>query len=124
MKGLEKMKQKNAISLSEYIEDFWFVRKKHDVKLSTFIRYQCLYKRITAALGSCQLNQISPCDIYCFYDNLHEAKSENSSYMPTEDCVRILKLRYTRPEIQMFGIGMGTVDALRAGKPVAKKNGF
>lgn len=121
MKGLAKMERKNEITLSEYIEDFWILRKKHDVKFSTLVRYQCLSKRIKAALGDRQLNQISPCDVYCFYDNLHEAKSESSVYVPTEDCVRILKLKYTRPQIHTFGIGMGTVDALRAGKPVVKK---
>ena len=108
------------ITLENYIVKHWLPRKNHEVKISTYMRYSGLTRRINAALGSEKLRDISVMDIYSSYDDLREAKSEQITFTPNETCRRLLKDGYTRPEtVRLTGMGMGTVDSLRAGKDVS-----
>lgn len=114
------MEIRKDILIGEYINKVWLPRKKHELKASTYARYLGLSKRTLAALGSIEMNKLTPQDVYCFYDNLHESKSELTTFVPNEVCIRLLKQNYTRPETAKLGhIGLGTVDALRAGKQVS-----
>lgn len=113
------MKIGENIPLSQYITAFWLPRKKNEVKISTYTRYVGLSQRIIEYLGMIPMGELSPADAYYFYDELRECHSLHKSYKPTQECVRILKTHYTRPVIaHIAGVGMGTVDALRAGKKV------
>lgn len=108
------------ITLENYIVKHWLPRKNHEVKISTYMRYSGLTRRIIAALGNKKVRDIKVMDIYSFYDDLREAKSEQITFTPNETCRRLLKGGYTRPEtVRLTGMGMGTVDALRAGKTVS-----
>lgn len=113
-------KIKCNITLREYITSYWLPRKAHELKISTYTRYVGLSQRIIECLGSCELRQLTVYSVYEFYDNLHESKSEHETFTPNEQCIRLLKTHYTRPQTCRAGIGMGTVDALRAGKDVSK----
>ena len=114
------MKINKNITLEKYIAEQWLPRKQYEVKVSTYTRYCGLTRRINAALGSEKLRDISVMDIYSFYDDLREAKSEQITFTPNETCRRLLKDGYTRPEtVRLTGMGMGTVDSLRAGKDVS-----
>ena len=118
----KKFSKNNYTTFEEYVNNVYLPRKKREVKLSTYTRYCGIMKRIVGALGHIPLNKITKCDVSSFYDDLHEAKNEQIIYKPQDLCIRLLKLKYTRPEIVSdFGIGMGTVDALRAGKNVSEK---
>ena len=114
------MKINKNITLEKYIAEQWLPRKQYEVKVSTYTRYCGLTRRINAALGSEKLRDITVMDIYSFYDDLREAKSEQITFTPNETCRRLLKDGYTRPEtVRLTGMGMGTVDSLRAGKDVS-----
>ncbi len=107
------------ITLKSYIEDVWLPRKKNEVKISTYARYEGLTRRIIEYLGNEEIAKMKPADIYYFYDELRECCSEHCVYIPTELCVNLLKKNYTRPQtVKLANIGLGTVDALRAGKAV------
>lgn len=110
----------NYTTLEEYVETIYLPRKKREIKVSTYVRYESLFKRILGALGHIPLTKISKCDVTSFYDNLHEEKCENALYKPNEVCIMLLKKNFTRPQTVEKGFGMGTVDALRAGKNVSK----
>lgn len=116
------MKIKSYIKLSAYILEHWLPRKKNEIKASTYTRYEGLCVRITEYLGEELLSELTPADVYYFYDELRECKRLDSRFIPTKECVHILKSRYTRPEIvNKAGVGMGTADSLRAGKKVKPK---
>ena len=116
------MRKNKNITLRKYLEEQWLPRKYYEVKISTYVRYVGLTRRINAAFGMKKIRSITAMDIYGFYDNLHEAKSEHITFTPNETCKRLLKGRYTRNQtVQLADMGMGTVDALRAGKNVSKK---
>ena len=76
MKEGIKLKINKNITLEKYIAEQWLPRKQYEVKVSTYTRYCGLTRRINAALGSEKLRDISVMDIYSFYDDLREAKSE------------------------------------------------
>lgn len=86
------MKINKNITLEKYIAEQWLPRKQYEVKVSTYTRYCGLTRRINAALGSEKLRDISVMDIYSFYDDLREAKSEQITFTPmklADDCSRM-----------------------------------
>ena len=80
------MKIKSYIKLSAYILEHWLPRKKNEIKASTYTRYEGLCVRITEYLGEELLSELTPADVYYFYDELREYKRlENKSQPKKRD---------------------------------------
>lgn len=113
----------SKMKLSVYVEKYWLKRKEKEVEPTTLTRYKGVLHRILPAMGHYKLENIQPCVINAFYDDLFEEKREDIKYKPTDLCKQICKTEYTRPEfVEKCGIGMSAADSIRSGRNINEKN--
>lgn len=80
-------------SLKHYLLDVWLPRKKNELKVSTYTRYEGLSKRIITQLGKLSVDKVKPNDIYGFYNYLYEVETEQTVYSPNNNCINLLTIK-------------------------------
>ena len=108
----------SKMTFEKYVNCVWIKRAENDLKPTTFRRYKLFLRRIIPAIGHYKMELIQPFHLYSFYDDLREEKRMDTKYTPNEKAHE-LSMTLTRPELsRQVGIGLGTVDVIRAGKNV------
>ncbi len=108
----------SKMTFEKYVNCVWIKRAENDLKPTTFRRYKLFLRRIIPAIGHYKMELIQPFHLYSFYDDLREEKRMDTKYTPNEKAHE-LSMTLTRLELsRQVGIGLGTVDVIRAGKNV------
>ena len=108
----------SRMTFEKYVNEVWIKRAESSLRPTTFARYKGFLPRIIPALGHLKMETIQPFHLYAFYDDLREIKREDIKYTVTEKACELSRT-LTRPELaKEVGIGLGTVDVIRAGKNV------
>lgn len=104
----------------DYVEKVWYPRMENNTSKTTFNRYKSIMKRIIPAFGKRKIGDIKVIDIYKFYDDLKETTRDDTKYHPKEYARDLAKSEKREVIVKEAGIGLGTVDALRAMKNVSE----
>lgn len=95
-------------TIEEYINVVYLPRKKNELKISTYTRYEGLCVRIIEQLGHIPISKLSQAQVYDFYDYLRNTPAGDPTFKPLPLCISLAKkLSGTLKETTLLSLKKG-----------------